>query len=181
MKLVLLDRDGVINADRPDSVKSRDEFTLLPHVGRAIRLLNEAALPVAIVTNQSVVGRNVLSCEELKDIHTYLNELLTESGAYIDMIYTCTSADPHHPDRKPNPGLLLKAFRDFQVEPKDAVLIGDALRDLEAAYEVSCPRILVRTGKGEETLEKGLPNEILPVTIFNDLFEAVQHLLHEKR
>ena len=179
MKLGLLDRDGVINKDTPHSVKSREEFILLPRVLSAIKLLNEASIPIAVVTNQAVVGRGELTAEGLEDIHTYFEEALREQGAFVDKIYVCTSNDSQDPRRKPNPGLLLEAFEDFQVHPKDAVLIGDDLRDLEAASAVKCPRILVRTGKGTKTLQHGLPNNVLPVTIFSDLYEAVSHLLNE--
>lgn len=180
MKLVLLDRDGVINVDSPHSVKSREEFVLLPGVLPAIQLLNEASIPVAIVTNQAVVGRGELTIEGLEDIHLHLKETLRKQGAFIDKIYVCTSNDSQDPRRKPNPGLLLEAFEDFQIHPKDAVLIGDALRDLEAASAAKCPRVLVRTGKGRKTLQDGLPDAVLPVTIFNDLYEAVSHLLNEE-
>jgi D-glycero-D-manno-heptose 1,7-bisphosphate phosphatase len=180
MKLVLLDRDGVINVDRPDSVKSKDEFTLLPEVISAIKLLNKASIPIAIVTNQAVVGRGELTSEGLEDIHEYFKDILKKEGAFIDKVYACTSADSKHFHRKPNPGLLLEALDHFQVKPHEAILIGDALRDLEAASAIKCPRILVRTGKGTKTLQKGLPPSVLPVTIFNNLYEAVLHLLNEK-
>lgn len=179
MKLVLLDRDGVINEDSPHSVKSREEFVLLPGVLPAIKLLNEASIPVVIVTNQAVVDRGDLTLEGLEDIHQYLKETLEKQGAFIDKIYVCTSSDSQDPRRKPNPGLLLEAFEDFQVPPQEAVLIGDALRDLEAASAVKCPRILVRCGKGNKTLQDGLPDAVYPVTIFNDLHDAVSHLLNE--
>ncbi len=181
MKLILLDRDGVINVDRPDSVKSRDEFDVLPGVIAAIKLLNEASIPIAIVTNQAVVGRGELTGEGLEEIHEYFKDILNKKGAFIDKIYACTSTDPQNSYRKPNPGLLLEALNDFQVKPHEAILIGDALRDLEAASAIKCPRILVRTGKGLETLQKGLPPTVLPVTIFNNLYEAVSHLLNEER
>ena len=87
MKLILLDRDGVINADRPNSVKSREEFVLLPGVIPAIKLLNKAAIPIAIVTNQAVVGRGELTEEGLEDIHTYFKEILKMEDAFIDKIY----------------------------------------------------------------------------------------------
>jgi D-glycero-D-manno-heptose 1,7-bisphosphate phosphatase len=179
MKLVLLDRDGVINVDRPDSVKSRSEFCLIPGAVAAIKLLNEASVPIAIVTNQAVVGRGELTEEGLEDIHTYMGDLLKEEGAFVDKIFSCTSADPANPRRKPHPGLLLEALEMFHVKPSETVLVGDSLRDLEAARAINCSRILVRTGKGKETFEKGLPSHVLPVTIFNDLFEVVSYLLQD--
>ncbi len=180
MKLALLDRDGVINVDRACSVRSRDDFCLLPGAALAIKLLNDASIPVAIVTNQAVVGRGELTEEGLEDIHAYLKDLLKKEGALVDKIFTCTSSDPTHPNRKPNPGLLLEALNMFHVKHFEAVLIGDDLRDLEAASAIQCPRILVRTGKGQQNLQKGLPDSVLPVTIFNDLLEAVTHLVQKE-
>lgn len=177
MKLVLLDRDGVINEDLPTSVKTKDEFILLPGVINAIKLLNQAKVPIAIITNQAVVGRGLLTEKGLNDIHDHFKTFLKEQGAYVDKIYVCPSNDPNHPDRKPNPGLLLKALKDFQVSPKEAVFIGDALRDLKAAQHIDCPRILVRTGKGEKTIKEGLPEDVMPVPIFDTLFSAITHLL----
>lgn len=180
MKLVLLDRDGVINEDREDSVKSPDEFVLLPGVLPAIKLLNEASIPIAIVTNQAVVGRGQLNAEGLENIHDYFKEILKKNGAFIDKIYVCTSTDPDDYARKPNPGLLIEALNDFDTKPAEAILIGDDLRDLEAASAIKCHRILVRTGKGIKTLQNGLPAAVLPVKVFNDLYEAVFHLLEEE-
>lgn len=180
MTLILLDRDGVINEDRPHSVRSLDDFVLLPGVIPAIKLLNEASIPVAIVTNQAVVGRGELSLEELENIHASFADTLKQHGAFISKIYVCTSADPHHPCRKPNPGLLVEALNDFKVAAKDVILIGDDLRDLEAAKAMGCTRVLVRTGKGQKVLENGLPEAVLPVRVFNDLYESVERLLGER-
>lgn len=177
LKLVLLDRDGVINVDRPDSVKSVEEFIFLPRVSEAIKQLNHAAIPVAIVTNQAVVGRGVMSEKNLAEIHDHMLNELASRGAKIDKVYQCTSPDPNNPDRKPNPGMIVKALQDFLVEPQEAVFIGDALRDLKAAASAQCARCLVLTGKGEKTLEEGLPDHVQPVTICKDLLEAVNNLL----
>lgn len=180
MKLILLDRDGVINEDRTDSVKSLDEFVLLPGVIPAIKLLNEASIPIAVLTNQAVVGRGELSVEGLESIHKYFTDILKKNGAFIDKFYICTSIDPQNYFRKPNPGLLLQALDDFNTKPEDAIFIGDALRDLEAASAIHCSRMLVRTGKGLQTLQEGLPSHVLPVRVFNDLYEAICHLLEEE-
>lgn len=181
MRLVLLDRDGVINVDRDDSVKSVEEFVLLPKVISAIKLFNEKNIPVAVVTNQAVVGRGILSRMGLQEIHDHLEQLLKNDGVRVDKIYACTSSDDTHPDRKPNPGLVNQALKDFQVDSTEAVFIGDALRDLQAAYKAGCDRILVRTGKGEATLESGLPEELLPVEIFDDLYDASCYIVERAK
>ena len=176
MKLVLLDRDGVINVDRPHSVKSKEEFAFLPQAAAAIKMLNKASIPIAVVTNQACVGRGELSEEGLEEIHAYMKDLLKEEGAFVDHIFACTSADPAHPCRKPNPGLILEALKMFNVKQSEAVIIGDDLRDLEAGKAADCHRILVKTGKGQDRVTKGLPASILPVKVVENLFEAVTHL-----
>lgn len=180
MKLILLDRDGVINVDSENSVKSQDEFILFPGVLPAIKLLNKASIPIAIITNKVVGGQRELSAEGLESIHEYLIEILKRQSAFIDKIYVYTSPAPQRYHRKPSPALLLEALKDFETKPEDAIFIGDALPDLEAASVINCPRILVRTRKGISTLQKGLPDNVLPIRIFNDLYETVCHLLEEE-
>ncbi len=177
MKLVLLDRDGVINVDRPDSVKSLEEFVLLPKVIDAIKKLKQFGLHVAIVTNQAIVGRGKLTTEALDDIHDYLQQLLKKEGTSIDKIYACTSCDDSHPDRKPNPGLIYQAIDDFQVTPLEVVVIGDALRDLQAAKKAGCCRYLVRTGKGQLTLQNNALQDLEPMNVFDDLYDASSYIV----
>ncbi len=181
IKLVLLDRDGVINVDRPDSVRRIEEFVLFSQAIPAVRMLNEASIPVAIITNQAVVGRGQLSPEGLEHIHDYLKELLKKQGAFIDKIYACTSADDSHPDRKPNPGLLHQALCDFQVHPTEVAFIGDALSDLKAGKAINCKRILVLTGKGKKTLEEGLSDDVAPVSVYGSVLEAVSSIVKEEK
>lgn len=174
LELVLLDRDGVINEDLPTSVRTVDDFRLLPRVGEAISLLNQAKIPVVVVTNQATVGRGETSLETLKAIHHHMNGLLKTHHASLDRLYYCTDTTvaPHF-RRKPAPGMLEEALRDFHVSPSRALLIGDSLRDLEAAAAVGCHRALVRTGKGRKTEEEGWPEHIGPVWVYEDLFSAV--------
>lgn len=178
--LVMLDRDGVINIDRPTSVKSWEEFTFIPSAAEAIGLLNQAKIPVAIITNQAVVGRNQLSLAGLRAIHAEMEKSLEEKGAHIDHIFFCTDTtiEPYY-RRKPAPGMLLEALRYFNARPAYSYMIGDALRDLEAAYHAECHRILVRTGKGIKTEEEGLPNFLNPVSIYDNLMTAIKALLEK--
>lgn len=176
--LVLLDRDGVINVDRPDAVKSLSEFRFIDGSVDAIVALNRAGYRIAIVTNQSVVGRGLLTDAGLAAIHDYLRGEVAAAGGHIDKIYACTD----HPDRpthrrKPAPGMVLEALADFAAEASRTALIGDALRDLQAAHTAGCPYYLVRSGVGEATLAAGLPADIMPRLICNNLSDAVQHLL----
>lgn len=178
--LVMLDRDGVINVDRPTSVRSWEEFTFLPSVENAIQVLNQANIPVAIITNQAIVGRDELSLESLNHIHLQMQKSLLEKGAHIDHIFFCTDTtiEPHY-RRKPAPGMLLEALTYFNARSTHSWMIGDALRDLEAAYHAGCQRILVRTGKGFMTEKEGIPSFLEPVTIYDDLLTAVKALLEK--
>ena len=176
----MVDRDGVINKDLPTSVRSISEFTLLPGVAEAISLLNQAGIPVAVVTNQAIVGRGHLPLEELERIHHTMGILLAEHHARVDEIFLCTDVaiEPHF-RRKPAPGMLYEALEKFKARASYAPFIGDAVTDLQAAAQAGCPRILVRTGKGKET-EAARPTwekDLSPVHIFSNLLEAVQALL----
>ena len=180
MKLVLLDRDGVINVSPGKSyVMSPQEFILNEGAGMAISLLNKSSIKVAIVTNQSIVGQGGLSINDLHLIHDHLADLLKPYGAWVDKIFFCPDP-PHAPThrRKPNPGMLEEALEFFKADPKTTPLIGDSLTDLEAAFKAGCPRHLVRTGHGSKTEAQGIPSELYPVIIHDNLLDAVTFLLH---
>ncbi len=170
MRLILLDRDGVLNLDRPDSVKSPAELVLLPGAAAAVARLNQAGRLVVVCTNQSVVGRGIIDEAMLAHIHDKLRAELARAGARLDALFHC----PDHPQRpgprrKPAPGMLREAMSQFRVAPSESVMIGDSLIDLEAAVAAGCARVLVRSGKGRATQAAGLPREVLPVAIHEDL------------
>lgn len=151
-KLVLIDRDGVINEDvGSPGVIFKSQFRLTNRAGHAIGLLKRCGCQVAVVTNQSCVGKGLLTTSELNDIHFEMKRLLLEQDkdASIDMIYVCTSSKDD-PRKKPNPGMIVEACQDFQVDPAvDCVFIGDTLTDLQAAAAGGIERrILVQTGYG---------------------------------
>jgi D-glycero-D-manno-heptose 1,7-bisphosphate phosphatase len=177
----MLDRDGVLNEDRSDYVKSPAELVMLPGSAAAVARLNHAGIPVALCTNQSVVGRGRISAAALDTIHERLRERLAEAGARLDALFCCTDP-PDRPSthRKPAPGMLQDALRRFGVAPGDAVMIGDALRDLEAAATLGVGRILVRTGHGARTQADGVPARILPIAVHEDLPAAVAALLGDQ-
>jgi D-glycero-D-manno-heptose 1,7-bisphosphate phosphatase len=177
----MLDRDGVLNVDRPDSVKTPDELVMLPGAAAAVARLNRAGIKVALVSNQSVVGRGVVSAEMLDRIQGKLREALARDKARLDFVAICT--DPPwaaSERRKPGDGMLREALRRFSLSPYEAVMVGDAIGDLQAAAKAGCGRILVRTGKGAATQAAGIPPDLLPVTVRADLNEAVVHLLGEE-
>lgn len=178
LRLVLLDRDGVLNEDRPDSVTAPDQLVLLPRAAAAVARLNRAGARVAVVTNQSVVGRGIIDEATLARIHDRLEAALASAGAHLDSILVA----PDTPDaaserRKPGPGMLREALEAFDAQAESTPMIGDSLRDLEAAAAIGCPRVLVLTGKGRATHDSGLPERVRPVAMHDDLWAAVDALL----
>ena len=144
-KTVFLDRDGVINEQRIDHVKDIDEFKIFSGVGEAIKLLKEKGYLVIIITNQSVIGRKIISETKLEEIHLKLKNYLKQYNTYVDSIYHC----PHTPEqncncRKPKPGLLIKASEDFNIDLEKSYFIGDSESDLTAASEAECMGILLK-------------------------------------
>lgn len=178
MRLVLLDRDGVLNEDRPQSVRLPGELVLLPRAAEAVARLNAAGIKVAVLTNQSVVGRGIIDAAMLDRIHDRLRDELARAGARLDAIFVATDApDAPTARRKPGGAMLREALDRFGASAAETPMIGDDLRDLEAAAAVGCRRILVRTGKGRATQAAGLPPHVLPVAIHEDLWSAVDALL----
>lgn len=179
MKLVLLDRDGVINNPPPGDARvvSPSDFHLLEGAGQAIRLLKDHGFAIAIVTNQSIIGRGMITEEDLHNIHEYFQELLVAYGTKIDKIFFCGDA-PHEAShrRKPGSGMLEEAIAHFGVIPERTPMVGDSLIDLQAAYATGCPRYLVRTGHGESVLQNNIPKELLPVSIHDNLLGATQSI-----
>ena len=175
-RLVLLDRDGVLNEDRDDYVKSPDELVVYPGAPAAVARLNRAGVKVAVVSNQSVVGRGIIAPERLDEIHARLTARLAADGAALDALLFA----PDHPERaterrKPGAGMLREAMARFHAAPADTVMIGDQPTDVEAARRAGVDFILVRTGKGSG-VEAGLaPGRALAV--FDDLAAAVAALL----
>jgi len=178
-KLIILDRDGVINQDSPDYIKSPDEWIPIPGSLEAIAALNNAGFKVAVATNQSVIGRGYYTLEMLENIHQKMHRELALVAGHIDAILFC----PHAPEdhclcRKPKPGLFQQIFDHFHLtESFQTILaIGDSLRDLEAAKAAGCSPILVLTGNGEKTQQK-LSDSFLETPIYPNLSEAIFALL----
>lgn len=176
MKLIILDRDGVINEDSDEFIKSPDEFIPIPGSLQAIARLKHANYTVMIASNQSGIGRGLFTIATLNQIHEKLYRELNALGVTIDAIFFC----PHTPDdacecRKPKPGLLRNISERLQTDLIGVPAVGDSLRDLEAARAVGAQPILVKTGKGRRTLEKGEGLEGVP--IYNDLAAVVEALL----
>lgn len=177
MKLIILDRDGVINHDSDAFIKSPDEWIPIPGSLEAIARLNQANYRVVVSTNQSGVARGLLDILTLNAIHQKLHVAAQQAGAHIDAIFFCPhSADDNCDCRKPKPGMMHSIAKRFNMSMKDVPTIGDSLRDLQAGFVLGCVPYLVLTGKGEKTREKGgLP----PGTrIYPHLAAVVDHLLN---
>ncbi|WP_019139469.1 D-glycero-beta-D-manno-heptose 1,7-bisphosphate 7-phosphatase [Noviherbaspirillum massiliense] len=176
MKLIILDRDGVINHDSDAFIKSPDEWIPIPGSLEAIARLNQAGYRVVVATNQSGVARGLFSMLTLNAIHQKLHESAKLAGADIDAIFFCPhAADDNCDCRKPKCGMLHEIGRRFNVSLKGVPNVGDSLRDLQAGFVVGCAPYLVLTGKGEKTRTKGgLPPGTI---IFPDLAAVVDHLL----
>lgn len=148
LQAILLDRDGVINRERADYVKSWEEFELLPNALYALGRLSALGIPIIVITNQSAIGRGLVSSATVDTIHSRLQQLVRASGGHIDAFYIC----PHHPQdncacRKPKPGLFLQAAADFDLDLAACLIVGDSLTDYQAAEAVGCPTILVASGR----------------------------------
>jgi len=164
MKLIILDRDGVINHDSADYIKSPEEWIPIQHSLEAISRLNQAGFLVVVASNQSGLARGLFSIADLNAIHHKMHESLARLGGHLDGIFYC----PHGPDdncncRKPRPGLFLQIADRLGIDITGAYVIGDSLRDLEAALSVDAHPILVLTGNGRETQLKLKEKDVIPV------------------
>lgn len=156
MKLIILDRDGVINYDSDAYIKGPDEWRPIPGSLKAIARLTKAGYRIAVATNQSGVGRGLFDLATLAQIHAKMHQAVAEAGGRIDAVFFC----PHTADsacgcRKPKPGMLLEILKRFGCEPGAVTTVGDSLRDLQAASAAGCRPVLVLSGKGCRTMQDG--------------------------
>ncbi len=177
-KFVLLDRDGVINYDSDDFIKSAEEWKPLPGSLEAIALLNEHGYKVIVITNQSGLARGLYNEATLANIHTKMQRLTREKGGGIDAIYFC----PHLPEdncqcRKPKPGLLKEFAKDKGQSLAEVYFIGDKLADIQAALAAGANPILVKTGKGQKTIEN---NPQITHPIFENLYDTAKFIVSKK-
>lgn len=174
MALLLLDRDGVINENLPQSVWRVEDFSFIPGSLDALKLLHQAGIKVAVCTNQSCVGQGYITQSRLDEIHAYMCDRVRAHGGMIHQIYAATD----HPDnptenRKPGAGMLLRALQDFGATPAQTPFIGDNITDMMAAQKAGCPAILLRTGHGAE-MEARVREQGLPVqAVHHHLLDAV--------
>lgn len=181
-KLVILDRDGVINQDSDDYIKSADEWIPIPGSIEAIAKLSKAGYSIAVATNQSGLARGYFDNDTLSAMHRKMIDLVSQAGGSIQHIAFC----PHGPDdnclcRKPKPGLLeqISASLDIQLST-DVVFVGDSMSDLNAGINAGCRSVLVQTGKGLKSFVKLKEKEnshLQGIAVYNDLLDFVNDLL----
>ena len=175
MKLIVLDRDGVINFDSDRFIKTPEEWRPIPGSLEAIAALNQRGYRVIVATNQSGIGRGLLDMAAFNAINDKMTRALALAGGRIDAVFYCPhAADAHCECRKPKAGMLREIGRRFNSDLRDVPAIGDALRDLQAAHDVGAIPVLVTTGKGKLTLKEGnLPPE---TQVFDDLAAFARQL-----
>jgi D-glycero-D-manno-heptose 1,7-bisphosphate phosphatase len=176
VKLVILDRDGVINHDRDDFVKSPAEWVPIDKSLEAIANFTQAGWRVVVATNQSGIGRKLYNVQALNAMHEKMHRLVGQAGGRIDAVLFCPhTANDHCECRKPKPGMILEIAQRFNADTDGLPMVGDSLRDLQAIAAVGGMPLLVKTGKGQKTLAAGgLPEGTL---VFDDLFDAADYLI----
>lgn len=178
MNLIILDRDGVINYDSDKYIKSPDEWIAIPGSLEAIAKLNQAGFTIAVATNQSGIGRKLYSEKTLRLIHEKMQNELKKVGGHIDKIFYCPhTANDHCDCRKPKTGLFEQITAQYKVSLQNVPVIGDSLRDLQAAKKMGCKVILVRTGNGEALLRQQTP--LKDVLVFDDLAAAADAIINK--
>ncbi len=184
-KLVILGRDGILNVFRPDHVKGPEEWETVPGALEAVARLNHAGWHVVLATNQSGIGRGLIDMTTVNAIHQYMIKLLAEKGGRIDAVFFCPHAPNEQCDcRKPAPGLMHQVGERYGVDLAHVPMVGDTLRDLQAAQAAGCPAHLVRTGRagvvGDAQLQDWL-RQVPGTQVHDDLAAFVRHLVPQAR
>jgi D-glycero-D-manno-heptose 1,7-bisphosphate phosphatase len=176
MKLVILDRDGVINQDSDQFIKSPEEWKPIPGSLEAIARFNQAGYRVVVATNQSGVGRGLFDMATLNNIHRKMHDALFQAGGRIDAVFFCPHAAENNCGcRKPKTGMFVEISQRFNMPLTGVPSIGDSVRDVQASSSVGALPILVLTGKGEKTKASGeLP---LDIKVYQNLLDAAKQLL----
>ncbi len=187
-KAVFLDRDGTIN-EEVEYLSDLKKFKLFPKVAPAIKLLNDYGFKAIVITNQAGVARGYFGKDKVEKIHQEMKRQLREKGAHLDRIYYC----PHHPTegmgkykkncwcRKPNPGMLEKAAKDFDLDLGRSYVIGDQLTDIKLGNNAGCQTVLVLTGYGKESCRKKGDCEVRVSFVADDLEKAVVWILEKEK
>ena len=181
-KVVFLDRDGVINRDSADYIKSWREFEFLPGSIEAIRKLTACGFAIILITNQSAVNRRLISHSQLQEIHDRMTEAFKRRDGHIQDIFFC----PHRPDegcacRKPMPGLIKQAQARYRINLSHAFMVGDNAKDIECGRNAGCGcAILVQSGIGPDAAPILAAKAIYPDLVAKDLLEAVEWIVRTR-
>lgn len=174
-RYLLLDRDGVINHDSDEFIKSPEEWRPIAGSLEAIALLNQHGYKIVVITNQSGLARHLFDEATLGAIHAKMLHMVKAQGGAIEAVYFCPhGARSECRCRKPKPGLLEAFAKDYAIDLKTTAFIGDSLRDIQAAQAVGASPILVKTGKGRQTLND---NPDLNIPVFENLYDAAKYLV----
>lgn len=179
MSYIILDRDGVINYDSEEYIKSPDEWVAIPGSLEAIAQLNRIGYRVIVATNQSGLSRGLFDLEMLTEIHNKLHQELAAVGGYVEEIFFC----PHHPDdncncRKPKPGMLQDISKKYDIDLQKTFFIGDTYSDVAAGRAAGCNPILVLTSKGKKSLAEYPELKLIPH--FANLAQAVEYVIKQR-
>ncbi|MBX3117992.1 MAG: HAD-IIIA family hydrolase [Fimbriimonadaceae bacterium] len=177
-RAVFLDRDGVLVENPPNYVQSESDIEYFESAFEACRLLTQAGFPQIIITNQSLVGRGMMDFKEIERLNNVIVDRFNQAGANIIHAYIC----PHAPDdgcdcRKPSPGNLYQAAKQYDLDLPQSFMIGDAVTDLKAGIAAGATPILVRTGRGLPQEELLHQEPELQALVVDDLLQAVKHIL----
>ncbi|MGM9487081.1 D-glycero-beta-D-manno-heptose 1,7-bisphosphate 7-phosphatase [Ideonella sp. YS5] len=183
-KLVILGRDGILNRFREDHVKEPAEWESIPGALEAVAKLNHSGWHVVVATNQSGIGRGMIDMAAVNAVHLQMMKLLAAKGGRIDAVFFC----PHTPEdncecRKPLPGMMRDIAERYGVDLEDVPMVGDTLRDLQAARAAGCPPHLVRTGRAAHLTEEELAPWLAAVpgmVVHDDLAAFASHLLQQE-
>lgn len=182
MAVIFLDRDGVINENRLDYVRSWDQFHFLPGALDALDLLTRSGFRIFVVTNQAGINRGLISAGALAEIHRNMRNAATRAGARIEAIRYC----PHRPEehcacRKPRPGMLLELAQAYHLSLDGAYMVGDAVSDVAAGRSAGCRTMMVRTGRGAEQLAAPELTAVRPDLVADDLLSAARMICRAAR
>jgi D-glycero-D-manno-heptose 1,7-bisphosphate phosphatase len=179
---VFLDRDGVIIQNRSAYVRCWEDVEFLPVALQALYLLSQSAYKIIIITNQSAVGRGIISMAQANEINDLIIQQISEAGGRVDGLYVCPhSPSENCPCRKPKPGLILQAAEELMIDLKTSYMIGDALTDLQAGQAAGIPNnILVKTGRGSDQLGSQLNRNWPPHFVVDNLSSAIE-MIHAGR
>jgi len=181
-RTVFLDRDGVINYDSPDYIKSWEEFRFLPGSLAAIRRLTRHGFTIIVITNQSAIARNMITPDGLETIHRNMKTAVASHGGRITDIFFC----PHLPEdgcdcRKPRPGMIQNALKHYDIDLSRAYMVGDSAKDIQCARNAACGgAVLVRTGNGMKTERALKDGQALPDYTAENLLEAADWIIRQQ-